>query len=198
MNKRNRTKWMSGAILSTCFFFFTNLAAQTNGYYVTNGNDTIPAYIHLRKDAFGPYSFHNLYKEVRLSTDSSANEKLYLPADIKLFYVKKGEDDYLFYAKPLEENKLRFLQALVITPSTSLYSYRSIRVNGESIHYTIEKDSSYLFVYNRNHVKLKNRLREFYAGDEKILKLIEPLFKQPGFVDRDLILLFNRIARLDN
>ena len=197
MNNRFITETIRAVILSTGVFFCSTLAAQRNGYYVTYSNDTIPALIHLRKDAFGPYSFHNLYKEVRLTADSSSNEKLYTPADIKLFYVKKGEEDYYFFAKPLEENKLRFMQALVMTPLTSLYSYRTIRPGGESIHYTIEKGNSYLFIFSRNHVQLKKRLREFYSGDEKILKLVEPLFKQPGFVDRDLLLLFNRISRLD-
>lgn len=94
------------------------------------------------------------------------------------------------------------MEAVVGTPETSLCFYRIPKyhvrlVASEGIYYTIEKgNSNYLYIFSRNHVKLKKRLREFYTGNENILRAIEPLFKQPGFVDRDLLLLFNKIKAL--
>ena len=193
---------MKPLLLFFGLFIFYHLAAQKNGYYVTLENDTTPAFIHLRKDVFGPYSRFGIQEAARISKDSLAAETVFKPGDIKSFFVKGPMGDYSFYSKPVGENKLRFMEAVVCTPETSLYSYRTLRLGGrlgasEGIHYTIEKsDSNYLYIFNRNHVKLKKRLREFYAGNEKILTTIEPLFKQPGFVDRDLLLLFNRIKGL--
>ena len=179
-----------------------NLPAQKNGYYISLEGDTIHSFIHLRKDVFGPYSLHSIYKEVRLSEDSASAEKIFTPGTIQSFFVRTPNGNYTLFSKPTEKDEQRFMQPLVVTPQTSLYSYSELRTSkalgvSERIYYTIERpDSNYLFVFSRNHVKLKKELREFYAGDQKILELLEPLFKQPGYTDRDLLLFFKRIKGL--
>lgn len=39
--------------------------------------------------------------------------------------------------------------------------------------------------------------REFFVGNEKALQAIEPLFKKPGFTDRDLFRHFNKLKEIN-
>ena len=176
--------------------------AQRNGYYITAAGDTVPAFIHLKKDVFGPYSRVGVQQEVRISADSLQQPRVYKPGEIRSFFVNSPAGSFTYSSLPLEKDKWRFWNAVILTPKTSLYEYRTFRGTshggmGESISYTIVKgDTNYLYIYNRNQAKLKKRLKEFYKDDEAILKIIEPLFKEPGRVDRDLKLMFERIRSM--
>ena len=95
-------------LIPLLLFCFSSIG-QTNGYYVNLSNDTIPAYIHLKKDVFGPYSFTNLYQEVRISKDISSEQKVFKPGEIHSFYVKSEMYEYSFYTKTLDEYEIKFM-----------------------------------------------------------------------------------------
>jgi hypothetical protein len=194
---------MKTFVLFILLLFAQYIHAQKNGYYITLSNDTVPAFIHLRNDVFGPYSLAGIQKQVRISADSNAKEIIFQPGEIKSFFVQSPKA-YSFFSKPVDKGKLRFMQVVATFDSVALYSYTyqsGSKAFGmqEHIYYTVEKnENQYLFLLNNGNVKVKKALRTFFEDNKKMLALIEPLFRQPGFVHRDLLYLFKQYGSMNH
>jgi hypothetical protein len=87
---------------------------------------------------------------------------------------------------------LRFLQALLLTPETNVYVFKTADQNGVAIgtFYTFErKDGTYTFLSTgiKNLEKFKETLKEFYKDKAALQAIIDTKFTSRMAIERDII-----------
>ena len=187
-------------IVFICLLLMTVNHAQSqnaSGYYITLTNDTVAATYSLKANIFKHY---NLHEELPV-IDSNDQTIQLKPADIKGFYIKKEGETATFFSMLVEERGQYFVNTIFQIPAYSVISYSTVKkwpdgTRYESKHYLFRKadGSSILIISDQSHSKIRKRLKEFFAEDEKTLTAMQGLFMQPGFNLRDMPKFIQRLA----
>lgn len=163
--------------------------SKTDGYYITQANDTIAAQIKFPSGFFGQNNFTSLIEVI----DSSNAAKRFTPTDIKGYgYVEKGYK-YVFVSKPTKDGSYKFLTPIYVGNKASLYQY-GIYTSGsgsslasQKTFYTFEKsDGTYLFLLGQTTKKFKNELKVFFKDNAEVVQLIDNSLKYWLEMKKDL------------
>ena len=168
--------------LAVVLCFLTNVAfTQSDGYYITNDNDTIRAKFNPDPRRWSDY------ERIKI-IDSTGAEKTFRPADIKGYFYARKKDDYAYVSKPTEKGGLLFLSPLAIGAEAKLYFYSEPNYQHASFYYTLEaKDGRFLFLGSENPGKRKEKVQKFYADDKIASALLDKYFPENRFTLDDII-----------
>jgi hypothetical protein len=178
------------SLLLSSYSYAQNTAA---GFYVTTTNDTIPTQIKIPTSLFGSVDLSKLFFKVEILDSITQNSKKFKPGDIKGFGFVYKHISYSFFSQPtITKNNLRFLQALLLTPETNVYVFKTADENGRAIgtFYTFErKDGTYTFLSTgiKNLEKFKETLKEFYKDKAALQAIIDTKFTSRIAIERDII-----------
>jgi hypothetical protein len=175
--------------------FFTQ-AQEAKGYYITLNNDTVYTVYDLKHNFFKGY---DLYEELP-TIDSNQRTIKFKPAEIKGFYIEKDGQSATFVSMPIS-NQERFLRLYISGPKFDVYEYSQVvSIYGSKVmSYALQKPGSSRVIIEASlgNIKARKRLREFFAGDDAMLAAMKNLFVQPGFTERDMRILIQRIIKDD-
>jgi len=163
------------------------------GFYITTTNDSITAQIKIPTSLFGSVDLSKLFFKVEILDSITQNSKKFKPSDIKGFGFVYKQISYSFFSQPtITKNNLRFLQALLLTPETNVYVFKTADQNGRAIgtFYTFErKDGTYTFLSTgiKNLEKFKETLKEFYKDKAALQAIIDTKFTSRMAIERDII-----------
>ena len=177
-------------IVTAFIIVSTNAQPITNGYYITQENDTVKTQIKFPKGFFGQNNFTTMIEVV----DSVNAKKRFTPADIKGYGYSDGGYKYVFLSKPVKDGSYKFLSPLFVGSKASLYQY-GINISGsgnalpsQQVFYTFEKpDNKYLFLAGRTTKKFKNELKAFFKDAPEVQQLIDDRLKYWLEMKKDLL-----------
>jgi len=162
----------------------------TNGYYITQDNDTVVTQIKFPTGFFGQNNFTNMIEVV----DSVNGTKRFTPADIKGYGYSADGYKYVFLSKPVKDGSYKFLSPVFIGPKASLYQYgtyssgNGYALASQQVFYTFEKPGNkHLFVVGRTTKKFKNELKAFFKDDPDVVRLIDDKLKYWLEMKKDLL-----------
>lgn len=173
-------KYFIFTIFTVLNIISNNAQSVSNGYYITQKNDTVEIQVKFPKGFFGQNNFTNMIEVV----DSLNITKRFTPTDIKGYGFSSDGYKYIFLSKPVKDGSYKFLSPVYIGPKASLYQH-GIHTSGngnalpsQQIFYTFEKpDNKYLFLTGRTTKKFKDELKEFFKDDTNVLSLIDDKLK---------------------
>ena len=174
-------------LLILIFAFTKGFSKSVNGYIVTLTSDTIFVKIKLP----GTFGGYNMNKKVEI-IDSSGEDKILTPNDIKWYGYTNKSKDYLYRVKIIKDGSLYFLEPIVVGQKASLYEYyvTTVVINNSSTQefYTFEKfDGTYLFMTNYAALEtFREKLKLFYKENLEIQKLIDTKFNARRHIQRDI------------
>ena len=167
-----------------------NAQKTTNGYYITQENDTVKVQIEFPSGVLGQNNFTNLIEVV----ENSNSKKKFTPTDIKGYGYSANGYKYVFLSKHIQDGSFKFLSPVFIGPKVSLYQYgvftsgSGYSLASQNIFYTFEKsDNSYLFLIGRTTKKFRNELKEFFKDNPEAQRLIDDRLKYWLEMKKDLL-----------
>jgi hypothetical protein len=175
-----------------CLFSTASLFAQNSipGYYITLENDTVAAQLKFKKGAF---SSDDISDKIDFVTEDEGSRQ-FTPKEIKGFGFTDNDRDFFFISKPTKDGVNKFLTPIYIGPNASLYKYTTFSPGGgyalpnQNLYLTFEKpNENYLFAIGRTTKPFREKLKEFFAENPEVLKLLDERLQYWTQMEQDLL-----------